>query len=179
MATSSTPSSASSIAAIGLALALLGGAGWWFGVHRPAELRRAAEQAAAEAAAAEAALQARRRDWFGEAADQPGFTFRASGLGHRIVTRGEGPAPGSHSTVRLTYTGRLRDGRVFDSVSKPSVFRLNALLPGLSAGLQLIGPGGRIELLIPPSLGYGNRTAGGIPPGSGLIFDVTLVSVEP
>ncbi len=179
MATSSTPSSASSIAAIGLALALLGGAGWWFGVHRPAELRRAAEQAAAEAAAAEAALQARRRDWFGEAADQPGFTFRASGLGHRIVTRGEGPAPGSHSTVRLTYTGRLRDGRVFDSVSKPSVFRLNALLPGLSAGLQLIGPGGRIELLIPPSLGYGNRAAGGIPPGSGLIFDVTLVSVEP
>lgn len=179
MATSSTPSSASSIAAIGLALALLGGAGWWFGVHRPAELRRAAEQPAAEAAAAEAALQARRRDWFGEAADQPGFTFRASGLGHRIVTRGEGPAPGSHSTVRLTYTGRLRDGRVFDSVSKPSVFRLNALLPGLSAGLQLIGPGGRIELLIPPSLGYGNRAAGGIPPGSGLIFDVTLVSVEP
>ena len=179
MATSSTPSSASSIAAIGLALALLGGAGWWFGVHRPAELRRATEQAAAEAAAAEAALQARRRDWFGEAADQPGFTFRASGLGHRIVTRGEGPAPGSHSTVRLTYTGRLRDGRVFDSVSKPSVFRLNALLPGLGAGLQLIGPGGRIELLIPPSLGYGNRAAGGIPPGSGLIFDVTLVSVEP
>jgi FKBP-type peptidyl-prolyl cis-trans isomerase len=179
MATSSTPSSASSITAIGLALALLGGAGWWFGVHRPAELRRATEQAAAEAAAAEAALQARRRDWFGEAADQPGFTFRASGLGHRIVTRGEGPAPGSHSTVRLTYTGRLRDGRVFDSVSKPSVFRLNALLPGLGAGLPLIGPGGRIELLIPPSLGYGNRAAGGIPPGSGLIFDVTLVSIEP
>jgi FKBP-type peptidyl-prolyl cis-trans isomerase len=179
MATSSTPSSASSIAAIGLALALLGGAGWWFGVHRPAELRRAAEQAAAEAAAAEAALQARRRDWFGEVADQPGFTFRPSGLGHRIVTRGEGPAPGPHSTVRLTYTGRLRDGRVFDSVSKPSVFRLNALLPGLGAGLPLIGPGGRIELLIPPSLGYGNRAAGGIPPGSGLIFDVTLVFIEP
>lgn len=171
--------SASSIAAIGLALALLGGAGWWFGVQRPAELRRATAQAAAEAAVAEASLQARRRDWFGEVADQPGFTFRSSGLGYRIVTRGEGPAPGAQASVRLTYTGRLRDGRVFDSVTSPSAFRLNALLPGLSAGLQLIGPGGRIELLIPPSLGYGNRAAGGIPPGSGLIFDVTLVSVEP
>jgi hypothetical protein len=46
--------SASSIAAIGLALALLGGAGWWFGVQRPTALRRATAQAAAEAAAAEA-----------------------------------------------------------------------------------------------------------------------------
>jgi peptidylprolyl isomerase len=52
------------------------------------------------------------------------------------------------------------------------------LLPGLSAGLQLIAPGGRIELLIPPSLGYGNRAAGGIPPGAGLVFDVTLIAVE-
>jgi len=159
MANPSTPS-ASSVAAIGLALALLGGAGWWFGVHRPAELRRATAQAAAEAAAAEAALQARRRDGFGEVADEPGFTFRASGLGHRIVTRGEGPAPGPLSTVRLTYTGRLRDGRVFDSVTTPSTFRLNALLPGLGAGLQLIGPGGRIELLIPPSLGYATAPPG-------------------
>jgi FKBP-type peptidyl-prolyl cis-trans isomerase len=171
-------SSASSIAAIGLALAVLSGVGWWFGVQRPAELRRATAQAAAEAAAAEASLQARRRDWFGDIADQPGFTFRSSGLGHRIVTPGDGPRPGPQSTVRLTYTGRLRDGRVFDSVTTPSTFRLNALLPGLGAGLQLIGPGGRIELLIPPSLGYGNRAAGGIPPGSGLVFDVTLVSVE-
>jgi FKBP-type peptidyl-prolyl cis-trans isomerase len=171
-------SSASSIAAIGLALAVLGGAAWWFGVQRPAELRRATAQAAAEEAAAEASLQARRRDWFGEIADQPGFTFRSSGLGHRIVAPGNGPRPGPQSTVRLTYTGRLRDGRVFDSVTTPSTFRLNALLPGLSAGLQLIAPGGRIELLIPPSLGYGNRAAGGIPPGSGLVFDVTLVSVE-
>jgi FKBP-type peptidyl-prolyl cis-trans isomerase len=171
-------SSASSIAAIGLALAVLGGAAWWFGVQRPAELRRATAQAAAEEAAAEASLQARRRDWFGEIADQPGFTFRSSGLGHRIVAPGNGPRPGPQSTVRLTYTGRLRDGRGFDSVTTPSTFRLNALLPGLSAGLQLIAPGGRIELLIPPSLGYGNRAAGGIPPGSGLVFDVTLVSVE-
>lgn len=171
-------SSASSIAAIGLALAVLSGVGWWFGVQRPAELRRATAQAAAEAAAAEASLQARRRDWFGDIVDQPGFTFRSSGLCHRIVTPGDGPRPGPQSTVRLTYTGRLRDGRVFDSVTTPSTFRLNALLPGLGAGLQLIGPGGRIELLIPPSLGYGNRAAGGIPPGSGLVFDVTLVSVE-
>ena len=44
--------------------------------------------------------------------------------------------------------------------------------------MHLFWPGGRFGLLIPPALGYGNRAAGGIPPGSGLFFDVTLVSVE-
>jgi FKBP-type peptidyl-prolyl cis-trans isomerase len=42
----------------------------------------------------------------------------------------------------------------------------------------LIKPGGRIILYLPPSLGYGPYGAGSIPGNAGLIFEVTLVSVN-
>ncbi len=124
-----------------------------------------------------------RREWlFGSRAAAKDIAWRPSGLGIRIITPGTGPAPQPMDRIRVHYTCTLKDGRVVDDTharGKPSDFVVNRLITGWAAGMSALKPGGRAEFFIPPSLGYGNMGVGGIPAGSGLIFDVELLAVNP
>ena len=51
------------------------------------------------------------------------------------------------------------------------------VIRGLESGLLEMRPGGRRQLVIPPSQGYGVHQAGRVPPNSTLVFFVQLVSV--
>jgi FKBP-type peptidyl-prolyl cis-trans isomerase len=124
-----------------------------------------------------------RREWlFGPRAAAAGIVWRSSGLGIRLIQPGDGPFPVSTDRIRVHYTCALKDGRMVDDThakGKPADFTVNRLLPGWAAGMEELKPGGRAEFFIPPSLGYGNMSAGGIPSGSGLIFEVELIAVNP
>jgi FKBP-type peptidyl-prolyl cis-trans isomerase FkpA len=107
------------------------------------------------------------------------FTKTPSGLQYRILRRGSGDCPTAGSRVKVDYLGTLENGVVFDeSYNQPSSveFSLGNVVPGWTEGMQLINPGGMIELVIPPELGYGSRGAGKIPPDSTLRFQVELHS---
>jgi hypothetical protein len=123
------------------------------------------------------------REWlYGKIAEAPGIEWRPSGLGLRVIAPGEGTPPGLSDIVRVHYVLRLKDGRVIDDTrarGEPRDFLVSRLIPGWAGGMTAIKPGGRAELLVPPSLGYGNASGGGIPGGSGLIFDVELIAVNP
>ncbi len=85
--------------------------------------------------------------------------------------------------VTVNYTGTLTNGTVFDSSysrNQPFAFQLGAgqVIKGWDEGVVGMKVGGKRKLVIPPSLGYGNQTAGTIPPNSTLIFDIQLVSVQ-
>jgi FKBP-type peptidyl-prolyl cis-trans isomerase len=43
----------------------------------------------------------------------------------------------------------------------------------------MMKPGSKWQLFIPPELGYGSSPPAGIPPGSLLLYDVELVSIQP
>jgi FKBP-type peptidyl-prolyl cis-trans isomerase len=125
----------------------------------------------------------RREDYFGrEIAADPDIKWRTSGLGIKVVTPGEGPAPQLTDRVRVHYVGRLKDGTVFDDShpkGKPSDFPVNRLINGWAAAMPALKPGGKGVFYIPPHLGYGGLRAGNIPPFSGLIFEVELIAVNP
>ena len=110
------------------------------------------------------------------------FEKTASGLQYRILRKGTGVAPKASNTVKVHYHGWLDSGKVFDSSFKrenPTEFPLNAVIPGWTEGMQLVGKGGMIELVIPSNLGYGKRGAGGvIPPDATLHFLVELLDVR-
>ncbi len=125
----------------------------------------------------------RREEWFGPAiAADPAIKWRPSGMGIKIITPGEGLNPQMTDRVRVHYIGRLKDGTVFDDSharGKPSDFAVNRLIPGWSAAMPSLMPGGKGVFYIPPHLGYGGLRAGKIPPFSGLIFEVELIAVNP
>jgi FKBP-type peptidyl-prolyl cis-trans isomerase len=104
-----------------------------------------------------------------------------SGLQYKMIQEGEGTAPVPTSKVTVHYKGTLIDGTVFDSSydrGQPITFQLDGVIPGWTEGLQLMKPGGKCILYIPPQLGYGDQGVGPIPPGSTLIFEIELLSFE-
>ncbi|MEO5960259.1 MAG: FKBP-type peptidyl-prolyl cis-trans isomerase [Opitutaceae bacterium] len=126
---------------------------------------------------------AMQREWlYGKSAEAPGIEWRPSGLGVRSIAAGEGASPGLSDMVRVHYVLRLKDGRVIEDTrarGEPRDFLVSRLIPGWAGGMTALKPGGRAELFVPPSLGYGNASGGGIPGRSGLIFDIELLAVNP
>lgn len=96
---------------------------------------------------------------------------------------GTGKAPAATDTVEVHYHGTLISGVVFDSSVKRNKkinFPLNRVIKGWTEGLQLIKKGGKIKLIIPSELAYGNAGAPPtIPAGATLIFEVELFKINP
>lgn len=108
----------------------------------------------------------------------------ASGLEYVETLAGTGAQAKAGDTVRVHYTGKFPDGKVFDSsVSRgePLEFPLGKgrVIRGWDEGIALMKVGGKATLTIPPQLAYGESGAGGvIPPNATLIFDVELVGIK-
>ena len=60
----------------------------------------------------------------------------------------------------------------------PFQIQLNYMMKGWSEGVQLMTPGARFKLTIPPKLGFGTNGAGMIPPDATLIFEIELIGFE-
>jgi len=104
---------------------------------------------------------------------------------------GEGALATSGKEVSVHYTGWLYDeaapdhrGTKFDSSrdrGQPFDFPLGAghVIKGWDQGVEGMKVGGQRTLIIPSSMGYGARGAGGvIPPNATLVFDVELLGVR-
>jgi FKBP-type peptidyl-prolyl cis-trans isomerase len=77
----------------------------------------------------------------------------------------------------------LIDGTVIDATTdtRPKAkLPMNGIIRGWVEGLQLVGEGGEIDLVIPSELAYGDQaTTSGIPPGSTLRFQIQLHRILP
>lgn len=107
----------------------------------------------------------------------------ADGLYVQDLTLGEGPGATAGDRVSVEYTGWLPSGRKFDSTGEggaPFTFNLGRgqVIQGWDQGVMGMSVGGVRRLVIPPSMGYGKRGAGPIPPNSTLVFEVKLVNIE-
>jgi FKBP-type peptidyl-prolyl cis-trans isomerase FkpA len=141
--------------------------------------------------------------WLAEIAKQRGVKKTESGILYKIEKSGDKnvKAVNDEDVVKVLYTGRTKDGKVFDSnrwadmpaerqemiksyqpdqaeKDNPIEFPLNRVIKGWTEGMKLVGKGGKITLWIPSELAYGQQGAGqDIGPNQALRFDVELLEV--
>ncbi len=138
------------------------------------ENSRAAQGAANKAAAAK---------FLADNGKLPGVVTTASGLQYKVVRPGAGDSPKATDEVTVNYRGTLLDGTEFDSSYKrnqAASFTVGRVIRGWTEALQLMKPGSKYELYIPPDLAYGMEPPPGspLPPGALLKFEVELISVK-
>jgi len=110
--------------------------------------------------------------------------------GVRITTlkEGTGEVAKSGDTVAMNYTGKLLDGKTFDSNVdasfkhvEPFVFTIGAgqVIKGWDVGIAGMKVGEQRKLELAPDFAYGATGAGNIiPPNATLVFEVELLGIK-
>jgi len=100
-----------------------------------------------------------------------------SGLQYKILTKGNGPKPKFDDDVTFHYRAKTPDGKEYDSSykkGKPATYRANGVIPGFTEAIQMMQPGAKWELYIPPELAYGRQ---GPLAHQTVIIEVELLSI--
>lgn len=110
-----------------------------------------------------------------------------SGVYYVVTQPGTGPTPNRGDAVQVHYTGKLLNGKVFDSSrtnpqsgGKPAQFQVGVgmVIPGWEEGVMKMNKGEKATLIIPSTLAYGPRGNQGIAPNSVLLFDIELLDIQ-
>lgn len=107
----------------------------------------------------------------------------ADGLRYTVTYEGYGMKPTAGDTVVVKYTGKLLDGKIFDSSEGRDAIRFpigqGQVIKGWDEGLLLLNKGAKATFVIPSHLAYGVGGAGNgvIPANATLVFDVNLVDI--
>ncbi|RZL65328.1 MAG: peptidylprolyl isomerase [Pedobacter sp.] len=102
-----------------------------------------------------------------------------SGLYYQILAPGDGNVITASNTVTVGYTGKLLNGTEFDKSSSATFSLAGNLIQGWKIGVPLIKKGGKIRLIIPSALAYGNTSPGaGIPENAVLDFTIDLINAQ-
>lgn len=113
-----------------------------------------------------------------------GIPANVTQLMMKDITVGTGASAKAGDTVTVNYVGMLTNGTVFDASANHGTtgftFPLGAgqVIKGWDQGVAGMKIGGKRELVIPASLGYGPQAVGSIPANSTLVFEVELLKVQ-
>jgi len=111
-----------------------------------------------------------------------GVIESSTGLQYKIIKEGNGKKPSAGSNVSIHYKGTLVDGTVFDSSydrGQPATLSLTQVIKGWQEAVPMMKTGSKWQIFVPSKLAYGERSASAvIGPGSTLIFDIELVSIN-
>jgi len=112
-------------------------------------------------------------------------SYDVQGMKIETLKEGTGAEAKVGNTVTVNYTGTLVDGTKFDSSLNPGrtpfQFTLgqNRVIQGWELGVLGMKVGEKRKLTIPPGLGYGAQSVGGIIPANAtLIFEIDLLGVN-
>lgn len=139
------------------------------------------KEVAARQAKLQAELDVRNKTFYNEVVAQfPDAKQTESGLMYQIIEKGDGEKIASMSSVDVHYAGTFMDGKGFDSsYDRGQPFNVvvdrSSVIKGWHEGLKLGEYGGKIKIILPYWLAYGEHGRGQIPPKATLVFDLELI----
>lgn len=89
-----------------------------------------------------------------------GVEVLPSGLQYKVITPGSGSSPSLYDQVTLHFRSRTIEGKEYSSSykhGKPYTTKVLNMLPGIAEALQMMQPGAKWELYLPPELAYGRQ----------------------
>ena len=97
------------------------------------------------------AYKERNLEFLEEYASRDGVKVLFNGVMYREITKGKGDKPTPKAMITVHYTGKLINGKVFDSTQqgRPATFKLNQLIDGWRTALREMPVGSRWEIVIP------------------------------
>jgi len=105
------------------------------------------------------------------------------GIAFSEITAGTGGKPEKGQVAIINYTGKLADGKVFDT-GEAQPMLVGGNIPGFDEALERMETGGKYTVTIPSDLAYGAEERRHpmtgelvIPANSDLTFDVELLEV--
>ncbi len=138
------------------------------------QAQRTAELGAINAKAGKAFREKYRR--------KKGVKALPDGVLYRVLKSGTGAQPQATDTVTVNYSGKLPDGKEFDSSYRrgtPATFPANAVIKGWQEILPMMKTGAKWEVVIPPESAYGpSGRPPVIPPQATLVFQIELISIK-
>lgn len=113
----------------------------------------------------------------------PNAKKEPNGLMYVIEKEGKGETPKAGQSCTLHYELTLTDGRKIDSSfdrGEPFIFPVGQrrVIKAWDYTVQRMKKGEKRTLIVPPSMGYGNRQMGPMPPNSYLIFKMELIDFK-
>ncbi len=102
----------------------------------------------------------------------------ASGLYYIELQAGTGDFAKTGDFVTVKYTGKLLNGNIFDSGTYSFTLGRGTVIAGWDEGVAMMKKGGKAQLIIPSTIGYGAYGSGAIAPYTTLIFNVELLDIK-
>ena len=141
------------------------------------EMKRIAEEKAEALAQRKEAFKLKMEKNF------PDAVQTESGLMYIELEEGEGLLPKAGDEIEMHYTGYFEDETKFESSldrGKPIkfVFKKQNILKGWEEALSMMKPGGKMKIIVPSWLGFGEKGSGKIPPNTDLIFEIELLGIR-
>ena len=85
-------------------------------------------------------------------------------------------------TLIIKYDGYLIDGNLFNTSGNSTIsYALeenNDAIKGWNDGLKVIRQGSKVELIIPSTLGFGEKGGWNVPPNNTLIYIIEMVNIK-
>lgn len=106
------------------------------------------------------------------------FIKSSSGLYYHLKKNGEGKFIRYTDSVSITYSGFLLNGKRFDKQKNPITFAVRDLIAGWKEVLLMCKKGSEVQMILPPTIAYGDNSLDDIPQNSILKFEMKVWDVK-